>query len=219
MSPDGWPWVTEPPWNELPPRWPVCRLALTEAPLCHDVGPTCSGAEVTGGTLTRPPLFSRTVGRVQWEEMLGHGCRTLLPRISPATQLLLPGSSSEQDKELQGVQILHVQVPLAARPPRLRTSPCSSASLRGCLMPATSSKPGQAPASGSPQVWPLAASRISLILPCTFQGGDLGSQDELPPALCFPDHNTRPKIHICGIILSASPLYPMHLSLSLLKQF
>lgn len=192
----------------------MCKLSLIEAPLCHGVEPTCSGAEVTGGTLTGPPLFSGTGGGVQWQEMLGHGCRTLLPRSSPATRLLLPGSSSEQDKELQGVHVLHVEVPLAARPPRLRASPCSPASPRGCLMPATSSKPRQAPASRSPQVCPLEPSRISLILPCTFQGGDLGSQDELLSSLCFPDHNTRPKTHICGIILSASPLYPVHLLLS-----
>lgn len=202
-----------------PPRCPACKLAFIEAPLCHGVEPACSGAEVTRGTLTGPRLFSGTGGGVQWGEMLGHGCNALLPCSSPTTWLLLPGSSSEQDKELRGVHMLHVEVPLAARPPKLRASPCSPASPRGCLMPATSSKPGQAPASKSPQVWPLAPSSISLILPCTFQSGDLGSQDELPSALCFPDHNTRPKTPICGIILSASPLYPMHLLLSLLKQF
>lgn len=126
-----------------PPRCPACKLALIEAPLCHGVEPACSGAEVTRGTLTGPHLFSGTGGGVQWGEMLGHGCKALLPHSSPATRLLLPGSSSEQDKELRGVHILHVEVPLAARPPKLRASPCSPASPRGCLMPATSSKPGQ----------------------------------------------------------------------------
>lgn len=156
---------------------------------------------------------------MQWEEMLGHGCRTLLPHSSPATQLLLTGSSSDQDKELRGVHILHVEVPLAAKPPRLRASPCSPSLPKG-LPHASQQQQTRAGTSfkKSPGL-ATGTSRISLILPCTFQGGDLGSQDELPSALCFPYHNTRPKTHICGIILSASPLYPMHLLLSLLKQF
>lgn len=54
---------------------------------------------------------------MQWGEMLGHGCRILFPHSSPTTRLLLPGSSSEQDKELQGVHMLHMEVPPAARPP------------------------------------------------------------------------------------------------------
>lgn len=59
-------------------------------------------------------------------------------------------------------------------------------------MPTTSSKPGQAPTSGSPQVCPLEPSRISLILPCTFQVGDLGSQDELPSPSQTVTQDQRP---------------------------
>lgn len=36
---------------------------------------------------------------MQRGEMLGHGCRAPLPRVSPATRLLLAESSSEQNKE------------------------------------------------------------------------------------------------------------------------
>lgn len=123
MSLTEWPWVTQPPWNELPPTLPACKLALIEAPLCQGVEPTYSGAEVTGGTLTGPPLFSGTGGGVQWGKMLGHGCKSLLPHSSPATWLPLPGSSSEQDKELQGVLILRMEVPLAARPTKVKDKP------------------------------------------------------------------------------------------------
>lgn len=194
MSLAEWPWVTELPWNELPPRCPGCKVALTEAPLCRGVEPTCSGAEVTGGTLTGHPLFSGTGGGVQGEEMLGRGCRTLLPR-----RLLLPGSSSEQDEELQGVHT-RGSATCSQATKVLRLSPCSPASPRA----ATRSKPGQAPASRSPQVWPLAPSRISLLLPCTFWSLRMSSplsfasqtitQDQRPvsvefsflPPLCIP---------------------------------
>lgn len=61
--------------------------------------PRCSGAEVTEGTLTGPLLFSGTGGGVQRGEMLDHGGRAPLPRVSPTARLLLVESSSEQNKE------------------------------------------------------------------------------------------------------------------------
>lgn len=131
---------------------------------------------------------------MQWQEMLGHGCRTLLPRSSPTTRLLLPGSSSEQDKELQGVHMLHVEVPLTARPPRLRASPCSPASPRGCLMPATSSKPGRHQLQEVPRSvhWSPAGSALFSLAPSRIGTWALRMSFSLPSASQTITQDQRP---------------------------
>lgn len=68
-----------------PPRCPTYKLALTEAPSCRSVETRCSGAEVTGGTLTGPPLFSGTGGGVRRGGGPQGSAPTQLTRHPPAS--------------------------------------------------------------------------------------------------------------------------------------
>lgn len=117
----------------------------------------------------------------------GGGHKAPLPCSSPATRLLLAGSSSEQNKEAPAcTRVVHgsaarsqaIEVtgkPVLPQPPQ-----------GGCLVSASSSKPGQATASGSPPVLATGSRQDQPYHPCTLRGGDPGSQDKLPPHHLLP---------------------------------
>lgn len=166
--------VTWPPWDKRPPRCPTCKLALTEAPLCRGVEPRCSGAEVTGGTLTAPSLFSGTDGGVRRGEMTASHAPTQLA----GHPVLL------QNKEAPARACCTWEP--GGHCGQVKGKPTSLGPPRRCQ---------HIPSSGHQH--PAGPCRISLHHRCA--GGWLSGR--APPALCFPNHNTSssPKTHVRGI--------------------